>query len=136
MKMDFHTILYASMLSGLTVLQGCKAGIPEVRNPETRPLFEGVYTGQIEGRSARYTVEKEMCMLITDQKVSFPYGWEMRTITIRDTDCDNSADTASDNYGIIKGREYFLGQGTAEVLDSLLEQGQGLVKKENRIKEE
>gem|GEM_PF-5811459 len=133
--MNFHNKLY-TILSGLAVLSGCKQGMSELRNPETRPLFEGVYVGQVEGRPARYTVEKETCIFITDQKVSFPYGWEMRTVVIRDTDCDNTADTGSDQYGVIRGREYFVNKDAAEALDSLLIQGQGLVKKENRIKEE
>lgn len=127
-------ILYASVLSSLAVLS-CAGGMPELRSPERRYLFEGAYVGEIEGRSARYIVEKERCMLITGQKVSFPSGWEMRTVMIRDTDCDNTADSASDQYGVIRGREYFVQNGTAENLDSLLEQGQGLVSKENRIKE-
>ena len=127
---------YTSLLSAMTFLGGCKGTLPELRNPGTRPLFEGVYVGQVEGRPARYTVEKETCILITDQKVSFPYGWEMRTVMIRDPDCDNLLDSASDKYGVIRGRNYFVQEGTVEELDSLLEQGQNLVKKENRIKEE
>jgi|SRR3989344_7102666 len=131
--MDFQNRLYASILS--SVVLSCAGGMPELHNPERRPLFEGEYVGQIEGRPARYIVEKETCVFITDQKVSFPYGWEMRTVMIRDTDCDNVADSASDKYGVLRARNYFLQEETANKLDSLLEQGQGLVKKENRIKE-
>ena len=135
MNMDLEKALYASIVS-VAVLGGCKEGMVELQNPATRPLFEGVYVGQVEGRPARYMVEKETCTFITDQKVSFPYGWEMRTIMIRDTDCDNSLDSASDKYGVIRGRNHFIQEGTVDELDSLLEQGQGLVKKENRIRED
>jgi len=134
--MDFHKVAYVSMFSSALVLSGCKNGMTELQNPQRRYLFEGTYVGQLEGRPARYIVEKETCIFITDQKVSFPYGWEMRTVMIRDTDCDNTTDSASDQYGVIRSREYFVQNGTAEKLDSLLEQGQGLVKKENRIQEE
>ncbi|MEK6939301.1 MAG: hypothetical protein AABX31_01090 [Nanoarchaeota archaeon] len=133
--MGLQNKFYASILSSAAVLSGCAGGMPELRNPERRYLFEGVYVGQIDGRSARYTVEKERCILITGQKVSFPSGWEMRTVMIRDTGCDNSADSATDQYGVICSREYFMQNGSAENLDSLLEQGQELVTKENRIKE-
>ena len=126
---------YTSLLSAMTVLGGCAGGMPELRNPGTRPLFEGVYVGQIESKPARYIVEQEGCIFITDKKVSFPYGWEMRTVMIRDPDCDNLLDSASDKYGVIKSRNYFVQEGTVEELDSLLQQGQGLVTKENRIKE-
>lgn len=134
--MKLQNSVYASMFSSLVILSGCKSGMTELRNPETRLLFEGVYIGQIDGRAAQYIVEKETCIFVTNQKVSLPYGWEMRTVTIRDTGCDNTADAASDPYGIVRSREYFVGKGTAEGLDSLLEQGQGLVTKENRVKEE
>ncbi|MDP3698423.1 MAG: hypothetical protein Q8R47_02450 [Nanoarchaeota archaeon] len=133
--MNFQNRFYASILSSAAVLN-CAGGMPELRNPETRPLFEGVYVGEVEGRPARYTVEKETCIFITNQKVSFPYGWEIRTVFIRDVGCDNTVDSASDKYGVVRGRDYFVQEGTVDELDFLLEQGQGLVKKENRIKEE
>jgi len=133
--MNFQNRFYVSMLSSIAVLN-CSGGMQELRNPERRLLFEGVYVGQMDERSARYTVEKETCVLITGQKVSFPYGWEMRTVMIRDNDCDNIADSATDQYGVVRSREYFLQNDTAGELDSLLERGQGLVTKENRIKED
>lgn len=134
--MILKNVLYASTLACIVSLSGCKGGISDsLHNPEKRQLYEGTYQGRVDGRAARYIVEKEKCVFITEQKVSLPYGWEIRTMIIRDVGCDNIADSAPDQYGFLQNRNYFVQNGTIEDLDSLLEKGQDLVCKENRIKE-
>lgn len=133
--MNLKNCLYVSALSCIVSLSSCKSTLPGLQNPEVRAELEGVYEGQIDGITVQYTVEKDLCRLQYIEEKTFPGGKAIRTVTIEDVECDNKADSAPDKYGFVRGREYFLQNGTAEKLDSLLEKGQKVVTLENKVKE-
>jgi len=126
--MDFQNKFYASLLSGIVSISGCKNTLPGLQKPEVRAQLAGTYAGIMDGIPVSYSVGKDDCRLQADDGLLF--------LDILDLGCDNTVDYLNPNsLSAKKNRKNLLEDGEAERFDSLLERGQNLVRLENKVKE-
>lgn len=119
--------LYTLGLVGAMVLYGCnKNETPkkEIPSETKRQLEVGEYTGMVNGKPAKYEVTASGSCYLTLRIAP------ANNVFIVDSGCDNTADTVDEKYE----RKHLEAAGRTEKFDSLLRDGQELVKPKNKVK--